>query len=124
MRQNTKQQHVATNTTAIEDEKKFDSSDFDEGSEAAVVDGIVNDSITEILIDTGASTNLMQAEKLFSLDPFARILPYKGRLESADGKTINVLDRAILELKLGSICEEIHVLVLQNLKPQMILGLK
>ena len=43
-----KQQHVATNTTAIDDEKKFDSSDFDEGSEAAVVDGIVNDSITEI----------------------------------------------------------------------------
>ena len=88
-----------------------------------MVDGIVNDSITEILIDTGASTNLMQAEKLFSLDRFARILPYKGRLESADGKTINVLGRAILELKLGSICEEIHVLVLQNLKPQMILGL-
>ena len=119
-----KQQHVATNTTAIDDEKKFDSSDFDEGSEAAVVDGIVNDSITEILIDTGASTNLIQAEKLFSLDRFARILPYKGRLESADGKTINVLGRAVLELKLGSICEEIHVLVLQNLKPQMILGLK
>ena len=110
-----KTQHVATNTN----EQKFDSADFDEGSEAAVVDGIVNDSITQVLIDTGASTNVMQAEKLFSLDRFARILPYKGRLESADG-----LGRAILDLKLASICEEIHVLVLQNLKPQMTLGLK
>ena len=89
-----------------------------------MVDGIVEDSITEILIDTGVSTNLMQAEKLFSLDRFARILPYKGRLESADGKTINVLVRAILDLKLGSICEEIHVLVSQNSKPQMKPGLK
>ena len=119
-----KQQQVATNTTAIDDEKKFESSDVDEGSEAAVVDGMVNDSITEIVIDTGASTNLMQTENLFSLDRIARILPYKGRLESADGKTIYVLGRAIWELKLGSICKETHVLVLQNLKPQMILGLK
>ena len=119
-----KQQHVATNTTAIDDEKKIDSSDFDEDSEAAVVDGIAKDSILEILIDTGASTNLLQAEKLFSLDRFARFSAPKGRLESADGKTINILGRAILELKLGSICEEIHVLVLQNLKPQMILGIK
>ena len=118
------QQHVATNTIVREDKKRSHSADFDEGSEATIVDGIVNDPIRETLIDTGTSTSLMQAEKLFSNDRFARILQNKGRLESADGKTINVLGRAILELKLSYICEEIHVLVLQTLKPPMILGLK
>ena len=46
--------------------KRSDLADFDEGSEAAVIDEIVNDSITqvtEILNDTGSSRNLMQAEK-------------------------------------------------------------
>ena len=97
MDEKAKQQHVATNTTAIDDEKKFEWADCDHSFEAAVVDGIVNDSITEILINKVASTNLMQAEKLFSPDRFARILPFKGRLESADRMTINVLGRAILE---------------------------
>ena len=36
--------------------------DFHEGPEAAVADGIVKDSITEVLIDTGASLNLLQTK--------------------------------------------------------------
>ena len=50
--------------------EKSNLEDFDEGSEAAVDYGIKNDSITQIFFDTGASTNLMQAEKLFRLDCF------------------------------------------------------
>ena len=95
---------------------------FHESSEAAMVDGVVNDSITDTLIDTGAFANLMEAKKLYSLDRFVKILSEKDRFESVVGKTRNFLGRAILELKLGSICMEVHVLVLLNLKPQMIFG--
>ena len=99
-------------------------SELEEDSFSILVDAVAGGTPVEVLVDTGATTNLIQLAKFEGLKDKPPLLTYSGRLETADGKYIPVAGRAELPLKLGSIDEKVHVLVLQELKPEMIFGLK
>ena len=105
-------------------ETSLSSGESEGDSFSILVNASAGDSPIEILIDTGATTNLIQLAKFNGLRVKPQLLPYHGRLETADGKPIPVVGRAKLPLLLGTIDEEVHVLVLRDLKPEMILGLK
>ena len=89
-----------------------------------LVDGKANGTEVELLVDTGATTNLMKADVFYELETTARLFKYKGRLETADGRQVTVIGRARMRLDLGSLDDEVDVLVVHDLQPQMILGLR
>ena len=66
-----------------------------------LVSGKLNDTKLAFLIDTGANTNIISYDTLFSLDNPVKMEKYAGRLETADGKRVDVIGSAILHLRLG-----------------------
>ena len=78
-------------------------SELEEDSFSILVDAVAGGTPIEILVDTGATTNLIQLAKFEELKNKPPLMTYSGRLETADGKYIPVAGRAKLPLKLGSI---------------------
>ena len=89
-----------------------------------LVSGELNDTKLAFLIDTGANTNIISYDTLFSLDIPVKMEKYAGRLETADGKRVDVIGRAKLHLRLGEIDTDIEALVMHDLDNHMILGLE
>ena len=89
-----------------------------------LVSGELNDTKLAFLIDTGANTNIISYDTLFSLDIPIKMKKYAGRLETADGKRVDVIGRTKLHLRLGEIDTDIEALVMHDLDNHMILGLE
>ena len=89
-----------------------------------LVSGELNDTKLAFLIDTGANTNIISYDTLFSLDIPVKMEKYAGRLETADGKRVDVIGTAKLHLRLGEIDTDIEALVMHDLDNHMILGLE
>ena len=77
-----------------------------------------------VLVDTGATINLIRSEVYRSLANAPTLKSYKGTLESADGRQVGVEGWVTTNLKLGSIDDEIEALVVPELKADMIVGLR
>ena len=76
------------------------------------------------LVYTGATINLIRSEVYRNLVSAPTLKPYKGTLETADGRQVGVEGWATTNLKLGSIDDEIEALVVPELKAEMIIGLR
>ena len=99
---------------------------LEQGKEAysIIVSGELNDTKLAFLIDTGANTNIISYDTLFSLDIPVKMEKYTGRLETADGKRVHFIGRAKLHLCLGEIDTDIEALVMHDLDNLMILRLE
>ena len=89
----------------------------------AVVDACVGGTHVGVLLDTGATTDLIRADVARRIVD-APTKRYVGRLETADGKLKAVDGVVRTRFKLGDIAEEIKALVLPKLNPEMVLGLR
>ena len=90
----------------------------------AVVNACVDGTHVEVLLDTGATTDLIRtdvARKMFDAPTMER---YVGRLETADGQIMAVDGVVRTRFKLGDIAEELKALVAPKLKAEMVLGLQ
>ena len=90
----------------------------------AVVNACVGGTHVEVLLDTGATTDLIRtdvARRMVDAPTMERIV---GRLETADGKIMAVDGIVTTRFKLGDIAEEIEALVVPKLKAEMVLGLR
>ena len=77
-----------------------------------------------ILVDTGASTNIIRSFTFDQLKEPRKVLRNRALLEAADGRYINVTGSATIYLKLGGIDDECEVFIIDGLKTEMILGLR
>ncbi len=80
-------------------------------------------SAFDVLIDTGASINLVNAEKFFKMRPLPDVRQYTGRVESADGTPIGVVGKATIKTKIGALEQDVEYLIVYDIKPPVILGL-
>ena len=88
------------------------------------VTGEVNGAPIEILVDTGASTNMIRSSTFDQLKEPRKLMRYRGLLEAADRRYVNVTGSATIHLKMGGIDDECEVLIIDGLKMEMILGLR
>ena len=93
------------------------------GTLSALTTVKIADQDVDALLDTGASVNLINFDTLYALDHFPKIRRYSGRLESANGKPMEVLGRARIRVRVGKIDEDVNFLVLHDVNPAIILGL-
>ena len=86
----------------------------------------MNRTPKEILVDTGASTNIIRSSTFDQLKEPRKVLQNRALLEAADGRYINVTGSATIYLKLGGIDDECEVFIIDGLKTktEMILGLR
>ena len=73
---------------------------------------------------TGATINLLRSEVYHNLTTAPPLRPYKGTLETADGRQVGVEGWVTANLNLGSIDDEVEALVVPELKAEMIIGLR
>ena len=86
----------------------------------------MNETPIEILLDTGASTNIKISSTFDQLKETRKVMRYRALLEAADSRYINVTGSATMRLKMGGIDEECDVLIIDGLitKTELILGLR
>ena len=77
-----------------------------------------------MLLDTGATTDLIRTDAARRMVDAPTMERYIGRLETADGQIMAVNGVVRTRFKLGDIAEEIEVLVVPKLKAEMVLGLR
>ena len=90
----------------------------------AVVNACVGGTHVEVLLDTGATTDLIRTDVARRLVDAPTMERYVGRLETADGQIMAVDGVVKTRFKLGDIAEEIEALVVMTLKAEMVLGLR
>ena len=90
----------------------------------AVVNACVGGTHVEVLLDTGATTDLIRTDVARRMVDAPAMERYVGRLETADGQIMAVDGVVRTRFKLGVIAEEIEALVVPKLKTEMILGLR
>ena len=96
----------------------------DKRTGSITVTGEVNGTPIEILVDTGASTNMIRSSTFDQFKEPPKLMRYRGLLEAVDGWYINVTGSAAVHLKMGGIDDECEVLIIDGLKTEMILGLR
>ena len=96
----------------------------DKRTGSITVTGEVNGTPIEILVDTGASTNMIRSSTFDQLKEPRKLMRYRGLLEAADGRYVNVRGSATIHLKMGGIDDECEVLIIDGLKTEMIFGLR
>ena len=72
--------------------------------------GEVNGTSIEILVDTGASTNMLRSSTFDHLKEPRKLMWYRGLLEAAEGRYVNVTGSATIHLKMSGIDDECEVL--------------
>ena len=90
----------------------------------AVVNACVGGTHFEVLLDTGATTDLIRTDIARRMVDAPTMERYVGRLETADGQIMAVDGNVRTRFKLGDIAEEIEALVVPKLKAEMVLGLR
>ena len=90
----------------------------------AVVNACVGGTHVEVLLDTGATTDLITTDVARRMVDAPTMERYVGRLEAADGQIMAVDEVVRTRFKLGDIAEEIKGLVVLKLKTEMVLGLR
>ena len=90
----------------------------------AVVNACVGGTHVEVLLDTGATTDLIRTNFARRMVDAPTIERYVGRLETADGQIMAVDGVVRTRFKLGDIAKKIEVLVVPKLKAEMVLGLR
>ena len=90
----------------------------------AVVNACVGGTHVEVLLDTGATTDLIRTDVARRMADAPTMERYVGRLETADGQIMAVDGVVRTRFKLGDIAEEIEALVVPKLKAEMVLGLR
>ena len=78
----------------------------------------------EVLLDTGATTDLIRTDVARRMVDAPTMERYVGRLETADGQIMAVDGVVRARFKLGDIAEKIEALVVPKLKAEMVLGLR
>ena len=76
------------------------------------------------LVDTGATINLIRSVTYDGLREPPSLKPYYGSLQTADGRHVAVDGWTTMNLKLGSIDDDIEALVVPELKAEIIIGLR
>ena len=74
-----------------------------------IVDARLGGTPVKALVDIGATTNLIQSEVYRTLVSGQPLRPYKGTLETADGRPIAVDGWVTTTLELGSTDDEIEI---------------
>ena len=95
-----------------------------EAPSGLIVDARLGGTPVKALVDTGATTNLIRSEVYRTLVSGRALQPYKGTLETADGRPIEVDGWVTTTLELGSIDDEIEALVVPELKAPVIISLR
>ena len=90
----------------------------------AVVNACVGGTHVEVILDTGATTDLISIDFARRMVDAPMMEHYIGRLETADGHIMAVDGVVRTRFKLGDIAEEIEALVVPKLKAEMVLGLR
>ena len=89
-----------------------------------IAEAILSGLPVKALVDTGATINLIRSEVYHNLTTAPPLRPYKGTLETADGRQVGVEGWVTANLELGSIDDEVEALVVPELKAEMIIGLR
>ena len=76
-----------------------------------------------MLLDTGATTDLIRTDVARRMVDAPTMERYVGRLETADGQIMAVDEVIRTRFKLGDIAEQIEAIVVPKLKAEMLLGL-
>ena len=90
----------------------------------AVVNARIGGTHVEVLLDTGATTDLIRTDVARRMVETPTMERYAGRLETADGQVMAVDGVVTTRFKLGDIDEDIEALVVPKLKAEMVLGLR
>ena len=90
----------------------------------AVVNACVGGTYVEVLLDTGATTDLIRTDVERGMVDAPTMERFVGRLETADGRIMAVNGVVRTRFKLGDLAEEIEALVVAKLKAEMVLGLR
>ena len=90
----------------------------------AVTNACVGGTHVEVLLDTGATTDLIRTDVARRMVDALTMERYVGRLETADGQIMAVDGVVRTRFKLGDIAEEIEALVVPILKAETFLGLR
>ena len=90
----------------------------------AVVNACLGATHVDVLLDTGATIDLIRTDVARRMVDAPTMERYVGRLETADGQIIAVDGVVRTRFKLGDIAEEIEALVVPKLKTEMVLGLR
>ena len=116
------QEPLITNTSATDEVCEM----LEKGKEpySILVSDKLNNMKLAFLIDTGANTNIISFDTLFSLDIRVRLEKYSGRLETEDCNRVEVIDRVKLHLRLGEIDTAVEALVMHDLENHIILVLE
>ena len=93
-------------------------------SRGAVVDACVGRTHVEVLLDTGATTDLIRTDAARRMVDAPTMERYVGRMETADGRIMAVDGVVRTRFKLGDIAKVIEVLVVTKLKAEMVLELR
>ena len=87
--------------------------------------GVVLDAcIGRTQLDTGATTDLIRSDVARDVLDLSEIEPYWSRLERADGQEVKVDGCITTRLKLGAVDKNFDMLVVPNLKAEMVIGLR
>ena len=78
---------------------------------------------TDVLLDSGAGVNLVNANALSSLSPDVVISDYLGTLQAVDGQPVATEGIAHLKLQMGPINEKEEFVVVPHCEPSVIIGL-
>ena len=85
-----------------------------------IADARVGGTPVRALVDTGATINLIRSDVYSRLTAAPALRTYKGSLERADGRAVNVDGWITSNMELGSIDVEIEALVVPELKAEVI----
>ena len=94
------------------------------GPRGVVVDACIRRTQVEALLDTGATTDLIRTDVARDLLYSSEIEPYRGRLEIADGQETKVDGCITAHLKLEAVDKDLDMLVVLELKAEMVFGLR
>ena len=90
----------------------------------AVVNACVGGTYVEVLLGTGAITDLIRTDGARRMVDAPTMERHVGRLETAHGQIMAVDGVVRTRFKLGDIAEEIEALAVPKLKAEMVLGLR
>ena len=87
-------QGVLASQSTMDNNASGVSLDVDEIVFSVLVDGKANGTEVGLLVDTGATTNLMKANVFYDLETTDRLFKYKVCLETGHGRQVTVIGRA------------------------------
>ena len=90
----------------------------------AVVNACVGGTHVEVLLDTGAATDLIRSYVARRMVDAPTMERYVGRLETADGQIMAVDGVVRTRFKLGDFAEEVEALMVPKMQAEMVLGLR